>query len=163
EQEAALALPARPLEGLAGLPQRDDAPHLLLRVGLAANVLEPHAPLGVARLVAADLRDPHEEQRAEQDRDVREQEPEGEEELRPDGAGAGSAPQAVPERARGAEPADGVALSELGEEDDADEGGDDDRRPGHAAPEPGSAAGEDVLLFEPAVVDAEEARPRDDA
>src|SRR5205823_13809066 len=47
--------------------KRDDAPHPLLRVGLAANVLEPHAPLGVARLVAADLRDPHEEQRAEQD------------------------------------------------------------------------------------------------
>src|SRR5262249_737414 len=48
EEDAALALAAVLLELLAGLPQRDDAPDLLLRLRLAAHVVELHAPLGVA-------------------------------------------------------------------------------------------------------------------
>src|SRR5581483_10853142 len=51
EEEAALALAAGPLEDLAGLPERDDAPDLLLRLRLPADVLELDAPLGVAGLV----------------------------------------------------------------------------------------------------------------
>src|SRR5437016_800963 len=43
------------------------------------------------------------------------------------------------------------------------EGCDDDGRSGDAAPEPGAAAGEHVFLLQAPVVDAEEARPRDDA
>ena len=52
-------LPPAPLEDLARLPERDDAPDLLLRLGLAADVVELDAPLGVAGLVTADLRDAH--------------------------------------------------------------------------------------------------------
>jgi hypothetical protein len=59
-REAALALAARPLERLAGLPDRDDAPHLFLRLGLAADVRELHAPLGVTGLEGLDLREVHE-------------------------------------------------------------------------------------------------------
>src|SRR6266567_4208380 len=51
-----VAIAAGTLEGLARLPERDDPPHLFLRLGLPAHVLELHAPLGVAGLVAADLR-----------------------------------------------------------------------------------------------------------
>src|SRR5207237_2557807 len=54
EQKAALALAAGPLEGLARLPERDDPAHLLLRLGLPADVVELHAPFRVARRVAAD-------------------------------------------------------------------------------------------------------------
>ena len=71
EEQAALALAARLLEALAGLPEGDDAPDLLLRLGLAANVLELHAPFGVTGLVAADLRDAHGEHRAQEDQEVR--------------------------------------------------------------------------------------------
>src|SRR5262249_34873389 len=62
EEEASLALAAGALKDLAGLPERDDAAHLLLRLGLAADVVELDAPLRVAGLVAADLRDAHQEQ-----------------------------------------------------------------------------------------------------
>ena len=40
EEQAALTLAARLLERLAALPEADDAAHLLLRLGLAAHVLE---------------------------------------------------------------------------------------------------------------------------
>ena len=52
EQQPALALAAGLLELLARLPQRDDARDLLLGLGLAADVVELDAPVGVARLVA---------------------------------------------------------------------------------------------------------------
>jgi hypothetical protein len=47
EEHAALALAAVVLELLARLPDRDDPAHLLLRLGLAADVVELHAPLRV--------------------------------------------------------------------------------------------------------------------
>ena len=74
EQEAALALAAGALERLARLPEADDAAHLLLRLRLAAHVREPHAPLGVAGLEAAHLRQVHHQEQAEQDDEVEDQE-----------------------------------------------------------------------------------------
>src|SRR3712207_7859535 len=47
------------------LPQGDHARDLLLGLGLAAHVLEPHAPVGVTRLVALHLLHP-EDQRSEE-------------------------------------------------------------------------------------------------
>ncbi len=67
EEQPALALAAGLLERLARLPERDDAADLLLRLRLAADVLELDAPLGVAGLVAADLREAHQQQRPEED------------------------------------------------------------------------------------------------
>ena len=74
EEQAALALAAGLLEDLARLPEGDDAPDLLLRLGLAADVVELDAPFGVARLEALDLRDAHQQQRAHEDEEVREEE-----------------------------------------------------------------------------------------
>src|SRR5919204_534294 len=62
------------LELLAGLPERDDPAHLLLGLRLPADVVEPDAPPRVAGLVGADLRDPHRQQRPEEDHEVREEE-----------------------------------------------------------------------------------------
>ena len=73
EQQAALGLAAGLAELLARLPERDDAGDLLLGLGLAADVLEPHAPVRVARLVALHLLEPEEQQRAEEDREVDEE------------------------------------------------------------------------------------------
>ena len=70
EEHAALALAARLLELLAGLPERDDARDLLLGLGLAADVVELDAPVRVARLVALDLLDAEEQHRPEQDQEV---------------------------------------------------------------------------------------------
>ena len=70
EEQASLALAAGALEHLAGLPERDDAADLLLGLGLAPDVVELDAPFGVAGLVAADLRDAHQEQRAHEDQEV---------------------------------------------------------------------------------------------
>ena len=81
EEQAALALAARLLEALARLPEGDDAADLLLRLGLAADVLELHAPLRVAGLVAADLRDAHRHHRPEEDDEVDEEEERQDEEL----------------------------------------------------------------------------------
>ena len=67
-------LPPAPAEGVAGLPQRDDARDLLLGLGLAADVGELHAPVGVARLVALHLLEPEEQHRADQDQEVDEEE-----------------------------------------------------------------------------------------
>src|SRR5262249_4998063 len=74
EEQSAFALAAGALERLAGLPQRDDSPNLFLRLDLAAHVVELHAPLGVARLVPADLRNAHEHQRPHEDQEVRQEE-----------------------------------------------------------------------------------------
>ena len=84
EEQAALALAARALERLAGLPEADDAANLLLRLGLAADVVELDAPLRVARLEAPDLADAHQEHRPHQDREVRDEEEEDEDHLRPE-------------------------------------------------------------------------------
>ena len=73
-----LALAARLLEVLAGLPEGDKTARLLLRLGLAAHVLELHAPVRVAWLVAAHLGDA-EEHRAEEDEEVDQEEEEDEE------------------------------------------------------------------------------------
>ena len=55
EQRRARACRPRASKRLARLPERDDAAHLLLRLGLAADVVELDAPVGVAGLEAADL------------------------------------------------------------------------------------------------------------
>ena len=55
EENASLALAACLLEVLAGLPDRDDAANLFLRLSLPADILEPDAPLGVTRLECLDL------------------------------------------------------------------------------------------------------------
>ena len=88
EEHAALALAAGLLELLAGLPERDDARDLLLGLGLAADVVELDAPVRVARLVALDLLDRQEEQRAEQDQEVDEEE--DEQDQRRTGAASGA-------------------------------------------------------------------------
>ena len=56
EEQAALALAARTLERLARLPDRDDAPHLFLRLRLPADVVQLDAPFRVARLERPHLR-----------------------------------------------------------------------------------------------------------
>src|SRR6476659_662862 len=107
EEQAAFPLAAGALEALTGLPQRDDAADLLLRLGLPANVLELHAPLGVAGLVAADLRDAHREHRAHEDQEVEEEE-ERQRDERPEGLRVPDHAQAVPDLARGLRPAEPV-------------------------------------------------------
>ena len=74
EEEPALALAARRLELLARLPERDDPANLLLRLLLAAHVLELDAPVRVAGLEAVDLRDPHQQHRAHEDQEVEDEE-----------------------------------------------------------------------------------------
>ena len=156
EEQPALALAACALERLAGLPDRDDAPHLLLRLCLPADVLELDAPFGVARLERPHLRQVHDQQRAHQDREVRDEEEEDEDDLDPECGRAEDASRAVPDRSEGAEPR---AAAE--QPDDRD-----DQRDGHAdaepeVPEPGAAAAEHVLLAVLLALEAEEARPRD--
>ena len=65
-------------------PEADDPPHLLLRLRLAADVLELDSPVGVARLEAFDLRDAHHHHRAHQDQEVEEEEDRQDDELRPE-------------------------------------------------------------------------------
>ena len=123
-QQAALALAAGLLERLAGLPQRDDAAHLLLGLRLAAHVVQLHAPVGVARLVGADLADGHHQERAEEDAEVDEEE---QRQLQEQDQGLG------PERARcppGSEDRLGDAVEEPS--DDADH----DDPDGEPVPEP---------------------------
>ena len=83
EEQSALALPAGALEVVARLPDIDDAAHLLLRLRLAPDVVELDAPLRVARLERLHLRQVHHQQRAEHDREVREEEEEDEDGLHP--------------------------------------------------------------------------------
>ena len=65
-------LPPAFLNSSLGLPEVDHARDLLLGLGLAAHVLELDAPVGVARLVRLDLADRHQQERPDQDADVRE-------------------------------------------------------------------------------------------
>src|SRR5439155_2605608 len=87
EQETSLAPAAGFLEGLARLPEVDNAPHLLLRLGLAADVLELHAPVGVAGLEATNLADAQRQERAEEDHDVDQEEQRHDRDLRPERLG----------------------------------------------------------------------------
>ena len=74
EEQAPLPLSPGALEGFPRLPDRDDAADFLLRLDLAPDVRDLHAPLGVARLEGLDLREVHEQQRAEEDQEVEDQE-----------------------------------------------------------------------------------------
>jgi hypothetical protein len=73
EQQPPLTLAAGLLELLSRLPERDHARDLLFGLGLTADVVDLHAPAGVARLVAADAADRHQQERTEQDEHVDEQ------------------------------------------------------------------------------------------
>src|SRR4029079_26387 len=142
EEKAALALPARTLERLAGLPDRDDATHLLLRLRLAADVRELDSPLGVTRLEGLDLREVDEEERPEEDREVEDHVEREDHEERQN-------------RYEVADSADGI-------EEAADHDG-DDRRLEPEAPEPDAPARDDVLLAQLLALEPEQARPRDEA
>ena len=74
EEQAALGLAAGLAEVVARRPELDDLRDLGLRLLLAADVAELHAPVGVARLVALHLAQPEEQQRAEEDEEVDEEE-----------------------------------------------------------------------------------------
>ena len=142
EQQAALALAAGALECLTGLPDRDDAPHLLLRLGLAADVRELDAPLRVSRLEGLDLREVHDQERPEEDEEVHDEEERQDHEQRDD---LHQERRVEPEVER--------------EEDDRD----DDRRLHPESPEPDASPCDDVLLAKLLALEAEEARPRDQA
>ena len=156
EQHAALALAAVALELLARLPDRDDAAHLLLRLGLSANVVELDAPLRVAGLERLDLREVHREQRAEQDPEVRDEEEEDEDDLDPQGRRREDVADPVEDEADRAPPRAAAEQPDDRDHDDEDHG---DLEP--EAPEPGATAADDVLLAELAALDAEQARRRD--
>ena len=140
EQEAAFALAAGALECLTGLPDGDDPTHLLLRLGLAADVRELDAPLRVSRLEGLDLREVHDEERPEEDEEVHDQEERQDHEQRDD---LHEERPIEPEVER--------------EEDDRD----DDRRLHPEAPEPDASPRDDVLLAKLLTLEAEEARARD--
>ena len=72
--EPALSLAAGCLELLPRLPERHDPANFLLRFLLAADVVELDAPIRVAGLEAADLRDPHQQHRAHEDQEVEDEE-----------------------------------------------------------------------------------------
>ena len=163
EENAALAPAARPLERLARLPEVDDPAHLLLGLGLSADVLELHAPVRVAGLEAADLRDPHQHQRAHEDQEVGEEEEEDEDRLRPPGPAADRMAEADAKRLRGPLPGHLLPEQELDQEDDRDDQGDDQSEPEDRVPEPRPPAVEHVLLAQARIVRSEQARPRDEA
>ena len=142
KEHAALALAAVLLELLAGLPDRDDAAHLFLRLDLPANVVELDAPLRVTRLEGLDLREVHQEQRAEQDHEVEDQEDRQHDQERQD-----------------LDEDRGVEEPPAEEGDDPAEDADLEPEP----PEPRAPAGDDVLLAQLCAVDTEEARPRNRA
>ena len=142
EEEAALALAAGALECVSGLPDRDDPAHLLLRLRLPADVRELHAPLCVPGLEGLDLREVHDEQRAEEDREVHDHVEGEDQEKRQD--------------------ADEVARSAEGVEEHADHDEDHgDLQP--EAPEPDAATRDHVLFAQLLALEAEEARARDQA
>src|SRR5439155_15752095 len=143
EEQAALALAAGALEHLARLPQRDDAAHFLLGFGLPADVVEPDAPFGVAGLVAADLRDAHQEQRAHEDEEVREEEEADDDDLHPEGLARAELADRVEDAAGGAPPGDARAVGGLQPLDHEQERDDDEEPLGHPqveAPGPRAAA-----------------------
>ena len=140
EEQAALALAAGALERLAGLPDRDDAPHLLLRLGLPADVGELDAPLRVARLERLDLREVHDQQRAEEDHEVHDQEEAG---GSPAAAGSGrAAPRRGSSQKTRTRAIATTTIAALTPE----------------PPEPDAAPRDDVLLAELLALEAEQAR-----
>ncbi len=140
EEQASFALATRALEGLARLPDVDDAAHLLLRLHLTSNVVELDAPFGVARLERLDLGQVHQQQRAEQDHEVEDQEDRQHHHQRQD------LHQQIPaEVPRG----DQVAQA------------DDDSRLEPEAPEPGPAPSDYVFLPQLLAFEPEQARPGD--
>ena len=142
EEEAALTLAAGALECVSGLPDGDDPAHLLLRLRLPADVRELHAPLRVAGLEGLDLREVHDEQRAEEDREVHDHVEGEDQEKRQD--------------------ADEVARSAEGVEQHADHDEDHgDLQP--ETPEPDAAARDHILFAQLLALEAEEARARDEA
>ena len=160
EEHAALALAAALLELLARLPEVHHAGDLLLGLGLAADVLELDPPVGVARLVAADLLDVGEHQRPDEDQDVdEEEERQLQQERRELGAVLGDERAERIERAeqrqlRAEEAQDEVERDERPEQDH--DGHDEALE--ELAPEPHAPAGDDVLLGQ-LVVGAVHARP----
>ena len=141
EEEPALTLAAGTLERLAGLPDRDDAADFLLRLRLSADVGELDAPLSVSGLEGLDLREVHDQQRAEEDREVHEHVEGEDQEERQDLNEVADAADQV--------------------EEDADDDRDDrDLQP--EAPEPHATARDDVLLAQLLALEPEEARPRDE-
>ena len=146
EEDAALTAAAGQLERLARLPEADDPPDLLLRLRLAADVLELDAPVGVAGLEAFDLRDAHHHHRAHQDQEVEDEEEGQDDQLAQERCVPDRVPEAGPDRGRGAPPGHVAAEDPLDEEDDRDEADDEQRDPVPEAPEPVAPAVEDVLL-----------------
>ena len=142
EQQSALTLASCALERLTRLPDRDDASHLFLRLDLPADVRELDAPLGVAGLERLDLRQVHEQQRAEEDDEVEDQEERQHDEQR----------QHLDEQ-RGVE-------EEVGEEAD-DPAPDPGLHP--EAPEPDPPPRDDVLLAQLSALEPEQARAGDQA
>ena len=160
EQHAALALAAALLELLARLPEVHHAGDLLLGLGLAADVLELDAPVGVPGLVAADLLDVGEHQRPDEDQDVDEEEERQLQQQRRELRAVLRDERAdeierAEQRQRGAEDAHHeVQDDECPEQDHAE----DDDALEELAPEPDAPAGDDVLLGH-LVVGAVHARP----
>ena len=146
EEDAALAAAAGQLERLAGLPEADDPPDLLLRLRLAADVLELDAPVGVAGLEAFDLRDAHHHHRAHQDQEVEDEEERQDDQLAQERGVPEPVLDAVPDRGRGPPPGHVAAEDPLDEEDDRDEADEPERDPVPEAPEPVAPPVEDVLL-----------------
>ena len=116
--------------------------HLLLRLRLPTDVRKFDSPLGVSRLEGLDLREVHDQQRAEEDREVHDHvEGEDQEERQDSHEVAGSSEQV---------------------EEEADDDRDDrDLQP--EAPEPDATARDDVLLAQLLALEPEQARPRDEA
>ena len=126
-------------------------------------MVELDAPLGVAGLVAPDLRDAHHQHRAHEDQEVEDEE---EEHLDQQRQVVLEGLEVVPEREERPGPGDVRSrsrLPELDQVDDRDQPAEPDHEPfDEPAPCPGTAPVDDVLLTELRVVGAEEARPGQD-
>ena len=160
EEQPALALSSGRFERLAALPERDDAADFLLGLVLAAHVLEAHAPVRIAGLEAAHLRDSDQHHRAEEDEGVEEEEEREAEEEADQLLAANEGVDRVVDGRRAADPA--RRSSGKQQADDPDDRQDDDQEDDEledGAPERDAAARDDVLLLERVVVGAVEARP----
>ncbi len=161
EEQSALALASRLLEHLARLPEVDHAAYFFLRFGLPAHVLELHAPLCIARLVAPDLGDAHPHDRPEQDQEVEDEVEEEQEEERRVLAGLGALLRdPVEEGGDGAPPGDArVSLGELDEVPQRDAAAQASDEAVEEPPRPRAPPVDDVFLAQPPFLRAEEARP----
>ena len=162
EEDAALTAATGQLERLAGLPEADDSPDLLLRLRLAADVLELDSPVGVAGLEAFDLRDAHHHHRAHQDQEVEDEEEGQDDQLAQERCVPEPIPDPVPDRGRGSPPGHIPAQDPLDDEDDRDEADEPQRDPVPEAPEPVAPTVEDVLLAHLVALEREQARLRDE-